>query len=229
VDWAKELVCARVLAPPDVHGANLAQARLGAQQSLERQAVPALFAQVKDIRVDSEVTLGEELEIAPPIWRDVEAALKKFRVTQRHVFADGGISAMLELPLPVLAAVFSGEEQAPDESQTPQSKRRSPYTGWLLDAHRLTVLKALKPRVLDASMNEVFGARSLWAGMKGSVLPFHYVAGLDKARRTAELGAHPLVLKPLRAQGIDMVISNADARKLEVNPPGYAPAVVATP
>jgi hypothetical protein len=185
---------------------------LGAQETLERKAVAALLAALGSVHVDSELTIKEELRMAPPIAREVEEALGKFKVVEQRHFSDGGLSAVVEVPLAAVAKVFRDESAAITEGTAGKGTK---FSSLLVDARRIPVVPGLKPRILDPAAKVLLGPE-LWTDEQQNLqTPLRYVDHFADARKLPDLGRNPLVVKAVQAQGVDLVISNADAKKLK--------------
>lgn len=217
VDWVRQTIRARVLAPPDVQGVNLAQARLGAQKNLARSAVAALLECVKPLHVDSELSISEEISMAPTIRADLEKALGGYRTTARQWFSDGGLWADVEIPLATVAAVFAPLNEEPALPQR-STARKSHDTGLIVDARKLPVARALRGRLLDSSGGVLQGTQTLSTEARAARLPLIYVGSVAEARKLPQLGRRPRVMKAVRTQGVDVVVGDADAKRVRDAP-----------
>ena len=87
----------------------------------------------------------------------------------------------------------------------------------VVDARRIQAVPVLAPRILDESLEEVFGSAYVsreFAVQRGMVL---YTTDLWKAKFHPRVSDNPLIVKALKSPWpgrCDFIISNADAAKL---------------
>jgi hypothetical protein len=87
-------------------------------------------------------------------------------------------------------------------------------SGLVIVAKGLKVAPALAPRILDESGKEIYGPEFVQPGALRENGIAGYLTSESAAEKSARVGAHPLMVKALKAQGSDVVISAADAAKL---------------
>jgi hypothetical protein len=92
----------------------------------------------------------------------------------------------------------------------------------VVDARGRKLTPALAPRVKDEVGHEIYGPGTLGdAGRRAGGAA--YAPDLESARRSLadRLGDRPLVLRAVRAEGSDVVISAADAALLRAPAPAF--------
>jgi hypothetical protein len=104
-----------------------------------------------------------------------------------------------ERPAPA-ARVVASEEAAP--------------TGVVIDASGLGGSPAMLPRVLDADGHIVYGAGDVPSDFLVRHGLVGYAASVADARESERAGPNPLVIRALRMQGPNVVVSKADAERL---------------
>jgi hypothetical protein len=91
------------------------------------------------------------------------------------------------------------------------------YTGLIVDARDLSFTPSASPKILDEDGREIFGSAYLdkkWVEQQGVV---GYAKDLAEAKANSRVGKNPYVVKAIKVTGPnskDLIISNADARKI---------------
>jgi hypothetical protein len=84
----------------------------------------------------------------------------------------------------------------------------------VVDARGLGVKPVLAPRLVDAGGKALYGAGALSAEARQSAAVAAWAASLEAAKKSALVGAQPLVVKAASAKGSDLVLSAEDAARL---------------
>ena len=136
--------------------------------------------------------------------------MRGFRTVATRYFSDGGVELDVEVPLDAV-----GDAVLPKAAAAPAP---AGPTSLVVDATGLKVAPALAPRLLDETGKELYGPSALGESARKAGGVAAYARSLDAARRdlAARLGDRPLVVKAIRAQGTDLVLSAADAAPVAV-------------
>jgi hypothetical protein len=205
---------------PDLRAPSPAAARLGAERAAQLDALRNILSQVKGIQISAGHTVGDKMASDQNLAARVEGTVKGFKVTDKRYYNDGGVEIDVEVPMAMVLTDLLGDPSAPDgdnkvASATPTSATgAATHSGLVIDASQLKVQPALEPRILDESGKPVYGPDVVnpdWAKKQGIA---GYLKNVDDAKRNARVGEKPLVVKALKVQGSDVVISNADASQL---------------
>ena len=211
VDWAAQRLKASGSGPPDLSVRNLAQARLGAERAALTDALRNLLAQVKGLQVATDKKMDDVMKDEKTRAR-VEALLHGYKVVSKRYFSDGGIELELEVPLSLLTEVFDPEPAPQLEGLKMEGEKTN--TGLVIDARGLKVLPALAPRVLDSSGKSVYSVDVLSEDARKISGVAAYTQSLEEAKKSLKAGDKPLVVKAIKANGTDLVLSPADGSKL---------------
>lgn len=234
VDWERRVVhCTGLGAPSLAESAgNVAAAQARTAREARREAEKACLAALGTLLVRSGESAQALLDGDAKLRASVtEMVARLARTAVPRYFADGGSGVDLELPLdgelsvalldaarPSPPGVVEVKEEAPDPAEP---------AGVLVDASALAVSPALAPRLVDPEGRTVYGPSMLapHARARGGVA---YVRGrpasLDVLR--GRIGEAPRVVRALRAQDADLVLSKEDARRLRGDPAFAAGRVV---
>jgi hypothetical protein len=168
---------------------------------------------VKGVSGTSGPPAGDAMAFDAAVRARVEGTVRGFRVVGKpRYYSDGGVEMDVEVPLEgsISEALLPAGAGAPPGGQGP-----APGTSLVVDARGQKVIPALAPRVLDPSGREIYGPGMLGAAARpgGGAA---YARDLESARRDlgARLGDRPLLVKALRTEGADLVLSDADAAAL---------------
>ncbi|PTL80840.1 LPP20 family lipoprotein [Vitiosangium sp. GDMCC 1.1324] len=231
VDWQRQVLRATGDGPPDVKASNPSQARLGAERSAKADVFAELLEQVKGIQIRADRTVGDEMA-REDTRRQVESVLRGYKVVRNHYYSDSGVQMDVEVPLAALTAVLMAAappatgtaapaetkpaEAKPAEMKPAEAKKdaRAKYTGVLVDARKLGMVPMLVPRLLDASGQPLYGLESLSAEARKTTGVAGFFKSLEEARKSALVGAKPLVLEAARLQGSELQLGTDAAKAL---------------
>jgi hypothetical protein len=217
VDWERRAVrCGGTGAPGLREAAGpVSVTRVGTERAANREALRNCMAALRRLSIETGRTVAQALDGDPGLTSSLEEVVKRVRsASEPRFFTDGGVALRLEVPLDgdvselLLKSTRSAgmaARQGPDRSPTGS-------TGVLVDASGLALEHALAPRILDDAGTEVHGPSMLAArALRGGTAA--YAAGVAAAKQAfaARLGAAPRIVKAIRAQGADVVVSAADA------------------
>lgn len=208
VDWGRQVIRATGAGAPDVRATNPAQARLGAEQAAKLDALRNLLAQVKGIHLSGEKTVGTEMA-TDEVRAKVEGTVRGFKVVDKRYFSDSGLEIDVEVPLAGVAALF---EPVPEKPFPLNGTSKA--TGLVLDARGLKVTPALGMRVLDAAGGALYSQDALAPKARETRAAASYFHSLDEAKKSGRVGEKPVVIKVVRVDGTDLVLSADDSKKL---------------
>jgi hypothetical protein len=219
VDWQKNVVRCTGLAAANLRDANgnAAVARIGAERAARLDALRNCLEALKGAQLDAGRTVGGALGSDKALAAKVEGLVRGFRVVGKpRYYSDGGVEIDVEVPLQggitdALLPRPGAEAPAVTASDAP-----APGTSLVVDARGKKVVPALAPRVLDEKGKEIYGPAVLAPEARQAGGTAAYARDLESARRdlSARVGDAPLVVKALRANGPDVVISADDAARL---------------
>jgi len=231
VDWQRRVVTCTGSGAANLRDSagNPAVARIGAEKAARLDALRSCMETVKGVQITSGQTAGGAMKSDAALEGKVQGVVKGFQVVGKpRYFSDGGVEVDIEVPLdgvlsdallPGPPAPAAPAPAAPAHDPAPSSAAPDAPTAVVVDARGLNVAPALAPRLLDEAGAEIYGPGALApeARKAGGAA---YAKDLEAAKRTLapRLGDRPAVVKAVRAQGSDLVISNADAAKLAGRP-----------
>ena len=215
VDWQKRVATCSGSGAPNVKdaGGNVAVARIGAEKAARLDALRNCLEVMKGVTVSGTQTVSGAVGADNAVRGAVEGAVRGFRTVATRYFSDGGVEIDVEVPLDGVAdAVLPKAAAAPPASTGP--------TSLVIDATGLKLAPALAPRLLDEAGKELYGPASLGESARKAGGVAAYARSLDAAKRdlSARLGDRPVVVKAIRAQGTDLVLSAADAATFAARP-----------
>jgi hypothetical protein len=133
-------------------------------------------------------------------------------------FSDGGVELDVEVPLEgALSDALLPKPGAPEPAGPAKGEAgAAPGTSLVVDARGQKVVPALAPRILDEGGKVVYGPAALGESGRRAGGAAAYAADLEAAKATFKerVGDRPYVVKAVRAEGADLVISSADAAGL---------------
>ena len=215
VDWQRKVVKCTGSGAANLRDANgnPAVARIGAERAAKLDALRSCLEALKGVQLQSGQTVGGALQSDGALTGKVEGLVRGFQVVGKpRYFSDGGVELDVEVPL---EGALSDALLPKAEPKPPAAAAAPAGTSLVVDARGLKVVPALAPRILDEAGGELYGPASLGeAGRKAGGAA--YARDLDSARAAlaGKLGDRPLVVKAVRAQGSDLVLSSADAATL---------------
>jgi hypothetical protein len=218
VDWSSRVIRVKGSGAPDtVKSMNVAVARINAERAAKVDAYRNAIEQLKGVQVKSGSAAGQLLD-DDATRASVESIVRGAKVVDTKYFEDGGVDVFLELPLD---GALSEALEKPQATKAVPAAGKAEFTGLVVDASGLGVTPAIAPRLLDDKGAEVFGSAFVKDESRKAHGPAAYQKGLEAARKDTRAGKNPLLIKAVKAQGSDLVISAADAGKLR-DPKGNA-------
>ncbi len=220
VDWQRKVVKCTGSGAANLRdaGGNPAVARIGAEKAAKLDALRNCMEAVKGVQLQSGQTVGGALQSDAALSGRVEGLVRGFKVVgSPRYFSDGGVEMDVEVPLEgALSDTLLPKPEAKPEPKPAKSELPAPGTSLVVDARGQKVVPALAPRILDESGKEIYGLASLGEKGRKAGGTAAYAADLVAARATLKerMGDKPFVVKAVRAQGADLVISSADAASL---------------
>ncbi len=231
VDWQRKVVKCTGSGAANLRdaGGNPAVARIGAEKAAKLDALRNCLEAVKGVQLDSGHTVGGALASDQALSGKVQGLVKGFKVVGApRYFSDGGVELDVEVPLDgamsdALLPKAEKKDEAPAPKAEPQGDPKpaksegSPVgTSLVVDARGQKLLPALAPRILDESGKEIYGpAKLAEAGRKaGGTAAYASDLVAAKAVLKERLGDKPYVVKAVRTEGADVVISSTDAAPL---------------
>ncbi len=223
VDWHRKVVRCTGSGAANLRdaGGNPAVARIGAEKAAKLDALRNCLEALKGVQLDSGQTVGNALASDQALSGKVQGLVKGFKVVGApRYFSDGGVEMDVEVPLDgAMSDALLPKPGEKDEARPEPAKAgagASPGTSLVVDARGQKVLPALAPRILDESGKEVYGPSKLGAAGRKAGGTAAYANDLPAAKATFKdrVGEKPHVVKAVRTEGADVVISNADAAAL---------------
>lgn len=228
VDWQRKVVKCTGSGAANLRDAagNPAVARIGAERAARLDALRSCMETLKGVQLESGRTVGGALQSDAALTGKVEGLVRGFRVVGKpRYYSDGGVEMDVEVPLEgalsdaLLPRPDAKPAEAPagkHEASPPEAGGAAARTSLVVDARGKKLVPALAPRILDESGKELYGPASLGEAGRKAGGAAAYARDLDSARAALKerVGQSPLVVKAVRADGSDVVISTADARGL---------------
>jgi len=225
VDWQRKVVKCTGSGAANLRdaGGNPAVARIGAEKAAKLDALRNCLEALKGVQLDSGQTVGNALASDQALSGKVQGLVKGFKVVGApRYFSDGGVEMDVEVPLDgamsdALLPKQEKKEEAPAPAPKPAKAEAAPAgTSLVVDARGKKVLPALAPRILDEAGQVVYGPSKLGDSGRKAGGTVAYASDLDAAKATLKdrVGARPLVVKAVRTEGANVVISAADAAGL---------------
>jgi hypothetical protein len=224
VDWQRKVVKCTGSGAANLRdaGGNPAVARIGAEKAAKLDALRNCMEALKGVQLESGQTVGNALASDQALSGKVQGLVKGFKVvgTPRY-FSDGGVEMDVEVPLEgAMSDALLPKPEKKDEGKAepkPAKSSGAPAgTSLVVDARGQKVVPALAPRVLDEEGKEIYGPSKLGNAGRKAGGAAAYATDLDSAKATLKdrVGDKPLVVKAVRTDGADVVISSADAAGL---------------
>jgi hypothetical protein len=224
VDWQRKVVKCTGSGAANLRdaGGNPAVARIGAERAAKLDALRSCMETLKGVQLESGRTVGGALQSDASLTGKVEALVRGFQVVGKpRYFSDGGVEMDVEVPLEGALSDALLPKPGPKpaekaEPRPPKAEGTAPGTSLVVDARGQKLVPALAPRIVDESGKELYGPASLGEAGRKAGGAAAYAPDLDAARAALKdrVGERPIVVKALRAQGSDLVISSADAASL---------------
>jgi hypothetical protein len=224
VDWQRKVVKCTGSGAANLRdaGGNPAVARIGAEKAAKLDALRNCLEAVKGVQLDSGHTVGNALASDQGLSGRVQGIVKGFKIVGApRYFSDGGVEMDVEVPLEgalsdaLLPKPEKKGEATPEPTPT-KGEGGQAGTSLVVDARGQKVVPALAPRILDEAGHEIYGpARLGEAGRKaGGAAAYANDLAAAKATFKDRIGEKPVVVKAVRTEGADLVISSADAAGL---------------
>jgi hypothetical protein len=216
VNWTDKTITATGSGAPDLKAPNVAVARLGAERVAKLDALRNILEALKGVRVNSEITVENEMVTNSKMRTKVEGVARRFKVLKTKYYSDGGVDLIVQMSIDGQLASTLVDSDA-KTAELPQ-KGNAKNSGLIINARGLKMMPALAPKILDESGNVIYSSEFLAKGDLEERGVTSYFKEMDAAKKSKRVGANPLVLKALKlAQGTktDVVLSNADAEKLK--------------
>jgi hypothetical protein len=222
VDWQRKVVKCTGSGAANLRdaGGNPAVARIGAEKAAKLDALRNCMEALKGVQLESGKTVGGALATDQTLTGQVQGLVKGFKVVGApRYFSDGGVEMDVEVPLDgaMSDALLPKPEKKEEPKAEPKKSGAAPVgTSLVVDARGQKLVPALAPRILDEGGKEVYGPTTLGEkGRKagGTVAYANDLVGAKSAMKD-RLGEKPFVVKAVRAEGSDLVISTTDAAAL---------------
>jgi hypothetical protein len=216
VDWQRKVVKCTGSGAANLRdaGGNPAVARIGAEKAAKLDALRSCMETLRGVQLQSGQTVGGALRSDAALTGKVEGLVRGFRVVGKpRYFSDGGVEMDVEVPLD---GALSDALLPKPEAKPPAAEGPAAGTSLVVDARGQKLVPALAPRILDEGGREIYGPASLGEAARKAGGAAAYARDLESAKLAlaARLGDRPLVVKAVRAEGADLVISAADAATL---------------
>ncbi len=218
VDWEHKVVRCTGSGAANLKDAdgNPAVARIGAEKAARIDALRNCLATLRGVQIESGRTVGSALESDAALSGKVQGLVRGFRtVGKPRYFSDGGVEIDVEVPLEgALSDALLPRE--PESGAADPAPAAGGPTSLVVDARGQKVTPALAPRVKDDAGREVYGPGKLADAGRRAGGAAAYAPDLESARKSLgdRMGDRPLVVKAVRVEGTDVVISAADAALL---------------
>lgn len=220
VDWQRKVVKCTGSGAANLRdsGGNPAVARIGAEKAAKLDALRNCMEALKGVQLQSGQTVGNALDSSSALTGRVQGLVRGFKVVGApRYFSDGGVEMDVEVPLEGALSDALLPRAAPKADPKPARSDGKPAgTSLVVDARGQKVVPALAPRILDEGGKEIYGPTILGESGRRAGGAAAYATDLEAARTTLNerLGDKPVVVKAVRAEGADLVISSADATRL---------------
>jgi hypothetical protein len=217
VDWERKSVRCTGSGAANLKDAdgNPAVARIGAEKAARLDALRSCMETLQGLQLESGKTVGSALASDSALAGRVQGLVRGFRVVGKpRYFSDGGVELDVEVPLS--GALSEALLPRPAKIPAAPAEAAGGPTSLVVDARGLKVVPALAPRVKDEAGHELYGPGLLADASRRAGGAAAYAPDLDAARKDLadRLGARPLVVRAVRVEGSDLVISSADAAAL---------------
>lgn len=216
VDWQEAVLRATGSGPPDMKAVNPAQARLGAERSAQADALRSLLEQAKAIPVTAGRTVGDALQKEPAAEKALEAVLREYTITAKRYFADSGLEIDVEVPLAAVMQVVLPSVLAPaNAAEVPDTGGDVRTTGVVVDARGVKGFEpALLVRLVDDKGQALYEASVLTEEARKRSVVGWAKSPEEAKKKGGRVGARPLIVKAQKANGSDLILNAAEAKKL---------------
>jgi len=233
INWATGVVQARGISSPVKKEAEKTPPNsLKALSEAKNDARLKMLETVAQIKMDSSRTIGDMAAGHKTIMNQIKDMVYDANENQkfRKYMSDGSVEVYLkmnlrggftQLVLPQeirqIDVIKQIKPSANSSADIPNSTSEA-YTGLLVDARSIEVVPALFFKIVDESLQEVFGPAYVSREFVVQQGMAAYYTDMASARSDPRISDHPLTVKALRTDWpsrCDMVISNADASRLQ--------------
>lgn len=208
IDWEKKVIRATGAGAPDLKAPNIAVARLGAERAAKLDALRNILETLRGVEVTTGSSAGGIMASDSAVKAKVEGLVRSFKVVDTRYFSDGGVEVDVEMSLD---GELARALMPPEEKKAPPTGGEKGYTGLVVDARGKGLKRALAPRIKDESGRELFGPDFVQADAMRERGVVGYARSMDEASGDARVGDHPLVVKALKTEGSDVILTNLDA------------------
>lgn len=239
VNWTGKTITVTGSCAPNLKGGAVpAQVRLQTERCAEMDAYRKLLEIVKGVNVDSQQTVGAQMQATPEVKAKVEGIIKGMKRIDTQYYADGGVDVVVQMTMdgPLTEAVVKPPEAKPAEAkpaeakppeakpaekkivEQPKENTAAKYTGLIVDARGLKVVPALAPKILDENGKEIYGKDRVEPEVLKSSSLVAYFLNVDSAKKNPKVTDNPLILKASKVADngkADLVLSKDDAAKLQ--------------
>jgi len=225
IDWTNGVIETIGLACPAKNQSNPAQGRALTKREGEALAKENLLNVIREMRIDSENSIGHSMDEANFPVGDLSALLRRAEVVERAFLENGCVKIVVamkmagdfaELILPKNIVTINPVQQPLQESRKEES-----FSGLVVDCRGLAVKPAMVPVILDEDGNVIYGSAYIsreHAARSGVV---SYLKDLGAAQKNVRVGPKALTVKAIKVvkgRDSDVVISNDDGAKITRNP-----------
>ena len=223
VNWTGKTITVTGSGAPNLSKGAItpAQVRLGTERAAEMDAYRKILEIIKGVAVDSQTTVGAQMQASPEVKAKVEGVIKGMKRIDTKYYADGGVDVIVQVTLdgPVTEAVVKPPEKKPEAAAAAPApaKEAATFTGLVIDARGLKLIPALAPRVVDEAGKEVYGPSQIEPEILKSTGMVAYFLNLDSAKKNAKVTDNPVVVKAVKLLEngkSDLVVSKDDAAKI---------------
>jgi hypothetical protein len=203
---------------------NPAVARIGAEKAARLDALRSCMETLQGVELESGKTVGSALASDSALAGRVQGLVRGFKVVGKpRYFSDGGVEMDVEVSL---SGALS-EALLPRPAEVPavpaDAGAAGGATSLVVDARGQKLVPALAPRVRDEAGRELYGPAVLADAGRRAGGAAAYAPDLAAAKKALadRVGPRPLVVRAVRVEGSDLVISAADATALSGQDPAF--------
>ncbi|MEA1945734.1 MAG: hypothetical protein U9N83_00360 [Thermodesulfobacteriota bacterium] len=221
INWSRGVIQAKGIGILHNKLPDHVKARSTALKNARLDACRKLLEVAKEIRIDGTTVVGDYAGKNDIIMSKIKSMVKRAEVVKKEYFSDGTVEVTMKMNLRggFAQLVLPGEIRPLESIRTIASVKNSPsvFTGLVVDTRGLGTKPVMAPKILDENAREVYGSAfvsreyAVQQGMSG------YSKDLAATQSNQRVSDNPLTVKGLKTEGVehsDVVISNADARRL---------------
>ena len=221
VNWTGKTITVTGSGAPNLSKGAItpAQVRLGTERAAEADAYRKVLEIVKGVHVDSQTTVGAQMQASPEVKTRVEGVIKGMKRIDTKYYADGGVDVIVQVTLdgPVTEAVVKPPEKKAEQAAAAPAPGAPSFTGIVVDARGLKLIPALAPRIVDEAGKEVYGPGAIEPEVLKTSGMVAYFLSLDSAKKNAKVTDNPVVVKAVKLLEngkCDLVLGKDDAAKV---------------